>query len=108
MRAGRAAVLAFLLAGAGCGGPSAPGDVVVARIEGEDVTLDAFQAWMETAVPGTSPGRLPGVERISDPVRSRLFDQYLDERLLAREAERRGVVVGEEGWSKFRVKGRAG
>ena len=90
-------VLALTLGAADCSRSRAPEEVVVARIDGEEVTLDAFQAWMETALPGSAtagePARGPGEEA---EVQSRLFDQFLDEMLLAREAERRGVAVGDD------------
>ncbi|MBD3869152.1 MAG: peptidylprolyl isomerase [Acidobacteria bacterium] len=65
---------------------------LVASLNGDPVTLEQFREYLEeslspedepdTALTGTEPGEL-------DRVRSRLFDIFIDERLLAGEARRR-------------------
>jgi hypothetical protein len=81
----------LVLACCACGEqPLAEG--LVASLNGDPVTLDQFREYLDeslspeddpdTALTGTEPGEL-------DRVRSRLFDVFIDERLLAGEARRR-------------------
>jgi hypothetical protein len=93
-----AAALAVLAAGTMTGlgacraAPPPPSPDVVAEIEGEPVRYEQFEAYVERALgePGGSLG--------SD-VLSQLFDQFLEERLLARLAVERGLLpaAGAEG-----------
>ncbi len=72
-----------------------PGTHVVAEVGTQAVTIDEWQAYLETiqlqdpAVEPLSPGDLARVK-------SRLFDDFLEAELLFQEAQRRGVTVSDE------------
>lgn len=84
----RIAALALLALAAACAPEAPPPDPdVAARIAGDDVPLAAFVAHLERNL-GESGGALES-EALSS-----LFDRFLDERLLSRLAEERGVVAG--------------
>jgi hypothetical protein len=76
-------------------GCTAPSDDVVARIDDRDIGVDEVRAYLEANL-GDEWGEeaLQGEER--DLVRSRLFDAYLEERLLLHEADRLGIEVGDD------------
>ncbi|HEY8020359.1 MAG TPA: peptidylprolyl isomerase [Thermoanaerobaculia bacterium] len=80
-----AAAICLLLAGA-CRREPPPAPDAVARIGGEEVRYDRFAAYLSRAV-GDSDSALPG------DALSALFDQFLDEQLLARLAVDRGLVA---------------
>ncbi len=69
----------------GCGRTPAVGSDVVARIDRDDVHYAEFEAFLRANGPAADAPR--AVE-----VQARLFDQFLDERLLRRSAVERGLV----------------
>lgn len=74
------------LAAAGCGRGAAPqAPEVVARIGGNDVRYEEFGAYVERQLGERGSG-------LSSDVLSRLFDRFVDERLLADLAVERGLV----------------
>lgn len=89
MRAGTLGIGVALLVMA-CERPAPPAPDVVARIGDAEVRYSEFEDHLATAV-GDSGGTLEG------SVLSGLFDQYLDERLLARLAVDRGIATGASG-----------
>jgi peptidyl-prolyl cis-trans isomerase C len=90
-RRSRLAAGAALLCLAGaCRGEPAPAPDVVARIGESDVRYAQFQSYLAQAVgePGTT---------LASDVLTQLFDQFLDEELLARLAADRGAVASPAG-----------
>lgn len=86
-------VLLVLTAGMACDrGPSEPSDLIVARLGDEPLTLAEFQAYLGTQLLDLAPADAEGEEQ----VKSRLFDAFVEERLMLLEAERRGIVVAEQ------------
>jgi hypothetical protein len=80
-----------LLAAGACRREPPPAPDAVARIGGEEVRYDRFAAYLSRAV-GDSDSALPG------DALSALFDQFLDEQLLARLAVDRGLLApGDHG-----------
>jgi hypothetical protein len=85
-------IAAMLIGVAGCGGATeAPGDVVVARVDDESITLEAFEFYLATHMIDIGEPDLDSAQR--DQVNSRMFDAFIEERLLLAEAVRRGVEV---------------
>lgn len=89
----RIAALAALLASpacVGCGGD--PSKKLVAEVGGKPVTVGAVETYLQANLVSE-----PGVDAPSDAdlarVKSRLFDDYIDEEVQLREAEKRGVTV---------------
>ena len=83
--------LATLVAVLGCTGREPlPGPDVVARVAGHDLPHARFVAYLEENL-GESEGAL------ESEALSALFDQFLDETLLARWAKERGLVAGSPG-----------
>jgi hypothetical protein len=89
MRAGTLGVGVALLVMA-CERPAPPAPDVVARIGDTEVRYSEFEDHLAREV-GETSGALEG------EVLSGLFDQYLDERLLARLAVDRGIATGASG-----------
>jgi len=86
-----AAVLLGLLSAGACRREPPPAPDAVARIGGEEVRYDRFAAYLSRAV-GDSDSALGG------DALSALFDQFLDEQLLARLAVDRGLLApGDHG-----------
>jgi hypothetical protein len=71
--------------------PEDPAEVVVARLGEEALTLAEFQAYLGTQLLDAGLAHELGEAE----VKSRLFDAFLEERLMLLEAERRGIVVEE-------------
>jgi hypothetical protein len=91
-----ACVLALVVAaGPGCDrGPEDPGEAVVARLGDEPLTLAQFQAYLGTQL--LDAGLVDTDPAGRDQVQSRLFDAFVEERLMLLEAERRGIVVEDQ------------
>jgi parvulin-like peptidyl-prolyl isomerase len=83
----------MLLAAPACGGLSEPGRKVVAVVDGEEVHLSELEAYFEIHLPSRALDQ-EGPDR--DEVLSRLFDRFIDERILLREARRRGFEATDE------------
>lgn len=75
--------LALLLTA--CPAPTAPPDAV-ARVGDEAIPVTAFDAYLERNLGEEARG-------LASPVRSRLLDQFLEEELLLRLAEERGLTL---------------
>lgn len=89
--AGRLALACGLMAAAGCGGGhQPPSPDVVATISGRPIGYPEFVAYLEQHL--GDPGR-----GLPSDVLSRLFDQFLDERLLTLLAVDRGLVPADAG-----------
>jgi len=91
-KAARAAAVLFLVLAAACRRTPPPSPDAVARIGGAggvEIRYPQFRAYVAEAV-GESEGLL------ASAVLSELFDQFLDERLLARLASDRGLDGGSE------------
>jgi hypothetical protein len=94
IRAACALALAVFV-GAACNrGPEDPGDRVVARLGEESLTLAEFQAYLGTQL--LDAGLADGDAEGAGEVKSRLFDAFIEERLMLLEAERRGITVDEQ------------
>ncbi|HUC42966.1 MAG TPA: SurA N-terminal domain-containing protein [Candidatus Sulfotelmatobacter sp.] len=76
-----------------CGrGPADPAGVAVAEVGGRSVTLAQLQAYLATNLMTPEGAEtLPAGEL--DRVKSRLFDDFIDEEVLLQEAQRRGIVA---------------
>jgi hypothetical protein len=89
--------LGLLLAVVACQpDPRDPGAATVARIDGGVVTLGDFERYLQANL-------VPGDEKPSTLVRSRLFDAFIEERALQAEAERVGTDVATleaEAWRR--------
>jgi peptidyl-prolyl cis-trans isomerase C len=85
----RAACLLLSAALAGCG-PAGPSPDAVARVDGMEVSYADFARYVEAET--DSPA-----STLEGPVLSRLLDQHLNERLLARLALERGLVEPRAG-----------
>jgi len=86
------ALVLVVSAGPGCDrGPEDPGGAVVARLGDAPLTLTQFQAYLDTQL--LDAGLDDAATTGPDQVRSRLFDAFVEERLMLLEAERRGIVV---------------
>lgn len=86
-------VLAACLAVASCGrrGPD-PEHVVVAQVAGRDVTLAQFERYLRESLP--EPTASEETAPVEDSgVRSRLFDDFLDEQRLLAAASAEGIRV---------------
>lgn len=96
----RGVALAAVLAVPGCASPGdsppAPAPVpVVATIDGVAVPESAFEDYLK--VHFVEEGlEEPVPQEDTDRVRSRLFDDFIDESVLVLEAERRGVPVDDD------------
>jgi hypothetical protein len=75
---------------AGCGRPRPPGPDVVAKIGDGEIRYAQFEAYLRRAV-GDGSGEGDGV--LASDALSGLFDQFLDEELLARLAADRGLAL---------------
>ena len=81
-------------------GTKDPNEVVVAYLDGQPQSLAVFQSYLRSnliADEATEQTR----DSETDVVKSRLFDAFIEERLLLMEAERRGVAVSDreiEAW----------
>jgi len=89
-----------LVGAASCGRPRPPGPDVVARIGDGEVRYAQFEAYLRHAV-GTMDsagdgGEAEGEGVLASDALSGLFDQFLDEELLARLAAERGLMAGAE------------
>lgn len=87
---GPALLLAALLAVVGCGYLSDGGDRPIAEIAGEPVSRTAFDDYVQSILE-EEPGE--DSEPPSPELLSRLLDRFLEEELIVREAERRGIRV---------------
>lgn len=74
--------------------PADPAAVQVAVMDGRELTLADFQAYLEANLP-EGPTADPEEDEEIRKVKSRLFDRFLDEEILLAEAERRGIVLDE-------------
>jgi hypothetical protein len=87
------ALLLIGCVGSGCErGPKDPADVVVARLGDESINLGEFQQYLGTQLLDAGLADADGEAE----VKSRLFDAFVEERLMLLEAERRGIVVEEQ------------
>lgn len=90
-RAPIVACAVVLLSLAGCAKPS---EDVVVRIAGADVTVEEFDAYLSASLDDEwGEDALDADER--DLVHSRLFDAFVEERILLHEADRLGIEVSE-------------
>jgi parvulin-like peptidyl-prolyl isomerase len=85
-------LLTALLAVGGCGYLSDGGERAIAEIAGETVSRAAFDDYVRSILVD-EPGQAS--EPPSPELLSRLLDRFLEEELLVREAERRGILVEE-------------
>jgi len=81
-----------LVVAAGCGFLSDGADRAIAEIAGEKVSRAAFDEYVESVLED-EPGEAS--EPPSPELLSRLLDRFLEEELVVREAERRGLRVEE-------------
>jgi parvulin-like peptidyl-prolyl isomerase len=86
-RAAISLLLAWVVAAGGCGGVPAS---VVATVNGEPVTRDAFEQFVAVKL-----GDIAG-EPLSDSVRSQLFDEFLKREVTAQAAREHGLRLGQE------------
>jgi len=88
-----ACTLALVLsAGPGCDrAPQDPQEVVVAWLGNEPLTLAQFQSYLDTQL--LDAGLFDADATGQAEVKSRLFDAFIEERLMWLEAQRRGIVV---------------
>ncbi len=87
-----------LLLGA-CASRAPVGPAVVAEIEGKALTVEDVEAYLDANLPaGDDDSEQPPAASSSeqDEVKSRLFDNFIDEEVLVFEAGRQGVEVGED------------
>jgi parvulin-like peptidyl-prolyl isomerase len=81
--------LALVLALVACGdGGRDRGDAPIARVAGREIPLREFESVLGGALVGSSGN-------LTDQVKSRLLDQYLETRVLLEEALRRGIEVSD-------------
>ncbi len=83
------------LASSGCGAPASPGRLPVAIIDGNPITVADLAAYLAENLAGVESEE-PAAQEDLDRVKSRLFDNLVDEKLLQTEAERRGIQVSDE------------
>jgi parvulin-like peptidyl-prolyl isomerase len=82
-------LVGLLPALAGCGdGGRGSGAATIARVAGRDVLLREFEPVLGGALVGSSGS-------LTDEVKSRLLDQFLETRVLLEEAQRRGIEVSD-------------
>jgi hypothetical protein len=74
--------------------PADPHTTVVARLGEQPLYLAELDSYLRENMPELSAGEEPEQEEL-DRVKSRLFDAFVEERLLLAEAERRALVVEE-------------
>jgi parvulin-like peptidyl-prolyl isomerase len=86
-----------------CARPAPSRSPVVAEIDGTKLTVDDVRAYLDANLleseddAGDPEARGEREDPAgSDAVRSRLFDDFIDGQVLALEAERRGIQVGDE------------
>jgi hypothetical protein len=91
MRGGVIIAFCALLAAA-CHGPAPPPPDTVASLGGDEVRYAEFERYVARSIGGSADEKAGGSGLGSD-VLSELFDQFLDERLLARLAVDRGLVT---------------
>ncbi len=74
----------------GCGaqGPD-PGAVEIARVDGRPILLREFEPMLRANAAGSA-------EELSDVVKSRLLDQFLERQVLLAEARKRGIEVADQ------------
>ena len=91
---GRLLVRLVFLVGlvAGCGGGRLP-EGVVARIGNQDARYEDFRVYVAESLGAETPGG--DTERFGSAVLSRLFERFVDDRLLLQLARDRGLVDGE-------------
>jgi hypothetical protein len=83
------------LAGPGCDRtPDDPGKTVVAWLGDEPLTLAQFQSYLDTQMLGG--GLVDAQAAGGEDVRSRLFDAFVEERLMLLGAERSGILVEDQ------------
>ena len=85
--------LAALLVSCAPDAPADPMHVVVATIDSRSLSLADFQAYLDTNRLRLSPPREAGSDPEAAAIESRLFDDFVREALLAREADARGLKV---------------
>jgi parvulin-like peptidyl-prolyl isomerase len=95
-RATAAALAAIALWASGCGGEEvgAPREGAVATLDGDPIPLSDLERYLDGILSFEDDGDPLDGEDL-DRVRSRLFDAFLDEEILLREAVRRGVEVAD-------------
>jgi peptidyl-prolyl cis-trans isomerase SurA len=90
-------LLAAALASPACGPREAvpPTGTIVAEVDGRSVTLAELEAYLADNLVG-APAEEPVAAEDLNKVKSRLLDGLVDEKLLAAEAERRGIRATDE------------
>jgi hypothetical protein len=83
-----------LVLATGCGGGGEPGTRIVASVDGRAVTRAELESYLADNL-GSDEGEEPLAREDLDRVKSRLFDNFIEEEMLLEEARRRGVTVGE-------------
>lgn len=85
-----------------CGSPVPQGARVVAELDGSKVTVAEVQDYLAANLLDTGSAAMAGPDAVTqdpderDAVKSRLFDDFIDERVLLLEAQRRGIRVGDD------------
>ena len=84
---------------AACPGRAPAGSAVVAELDGNTLTVTDVQAYLDANLPAGDEApqeaeAAPPHEQ--DEVKSRMFDNFIDEEVLALEARRQGIEVGED------------
>jgi parvulin-like peptidyl-prolyl isomerase len=77
-----------------CGPPPDPADLPVALLDSRPVTRRAFDAYLRENLPTDEAREAPAAAE-TDEVKSRLFDNFLDEEVLLAEANRRRIEVSD-------------
>ncbi len=90
----KATIVVSCLAAIACG-PDDPGRAVVAVVGDQSIRLTELEGYLQANLVPVDRDDEPVSALESDSVRSRLLDALIDNVLLARESERRGLTVDE-------------
>lgn len=94
----RILALGTLLLGVGCAPAPPPQALPVLELSGKTLTVTDLEGYLDANL--QAPAELGDAQDL-DQVKSRLFDNFVDEEVLFAEAERQGIQVGEEEISAY-------
>jgi hypothetical protein len=96
----RIAAGSMLLAGGlvwlcACDGRTSPGDGVILLLDDEPHMITALERYFDVHLPPSESAEASS-DAGTDEIKSRLFDTFIEEQLLAQEARRRGLAVSDK------------